>query len=215
MKITLIVLACLAVVLGVIAYFAVFSGTQVIEPVATSTTNQQSSTPTMVLTAPSSSASTSATIALSSSTATATSPTSQDTAPYATAYAAPYPVTWTEGETKLAITSANLIGNQLTFSIAIQLGADVQCVPINLRMVTDEAGDMAAPTSPMNANFPLAPDGGCNVPANSQYASNVSFTVDPTALPILITVGPPSNTFFEVSTTTGNGLQVAIPQQSG
>jgi hypothetical protein len=204
MKITLIILVSLAVVLGIIAYFAVFSGTQVIEPISPSA-NQQSTTPTMVLTAPSSSAST--TVAVS------TTPTTGQT--FTANFSTPYPVVWQEGETQLAVTGVSLQGGQLTLVVGVQLGADVQCVPINLRSVTDEQGDMAAPNSPTGANFPLAPDGGCNVSANGQYSSNITFAVDPAVAPFLLTTGAPSNIFFEISTTTGNGLQVAVPQRSG
>lgn len=201
MKITFIILVCLAVVLGIIAYFAVFSGTQVIEPTANSN-DQQSSTSTMVLTTPSSSTSTVAVASTTGQTFTAS-------------FSAPYPVTWQEGQTQLAVTGASLRGGQLTLTVNLQLGSSTQCVPIDLRMVMDEAGDLAAPSSPATANFPLAPDGSCNVAAGGQYVSNIGFAIDPASAPFLFTTGAPSNIFFEVATTTGNGLQVMIPQQSG
>jgi hypothetical protein len=114
------------------------------------------------------------------------------------------------------VTGATLQGNQLTLGISLQLGADAQCIPINLRMVTDESGDMAAPNSPATANFPLASDGTCMGAVNGTYpGQSVIFSVDPTTAPFLFTTGAPSNIFFEISTTTGNGLQVGIPQQSG
>jgi hypothetical protein len=205
MKTALIVLVCLAVALGVISYFALFSGTQVIQPLTSNSTGQGSSTPTLVL--PTSTASSSA--PTTTTTATGASQT------FAANFSAPYPVTWQEGQSALAVTGATLQANQLTLAVNIQLGATAECIPINLRMVTDEQGDMATPSAPLGANFPLASDGSCNVAPNAQYTSKVTFTIDPTTSPFIFTTGAPSNLFFEVTTTTGNGLQVDVPQQSG
>jgi hypothetical protein len=206
MKITLIILVCLAVVLGVVAYFAVFSGTQVIEPVAPAA-SQQSSAPTMVLAAPSSSVST--TILTP-----AMSPSSTIASVYASTFAAPYPVSWSDGgSSTLSIEGATLLGDRLTFQVKVVTGDSYACVPMNLRLVTDEAGDMQAPDT---AQFQFADSGGCQGTPHVTYDRQpVVFTVDPTTAPFLFTTGGQSNIFFEVSTTTGNGLQVMIPQQSG
>jgi hypothetical protein len=210
MKITLIVLVCLAVVLGAVSYFAVFSGTQVIEPIGNSG-SQNSSTPTLVLTTPTSSTST-------ANLASGTTPivASGGNGTYATVFSAPYPVTWQEGGTQLSVTSASLQGNNLTLTVNLQLGSESQCVPINIRIITDESGDMAAPNIPSTANFPLGSGSDCTGTGNAMYPGQaVTFTVDPSAMPFLLTTGAPGNIFFEVSTTTGNGLQVVVPQASG
>ncbi len=69
-------------------------------------------------------------------------------------FSAPYPVTWSEGQSSFAISGATLTGNELTLLVNVTVGEIPQCVPINLRLISDEQGDMAAPTSPTDNEFP-------------------------------------------------------------
>ena len=213
MKITIIVLASLAVVLGIVAYFAVFSGSELIvpNPAGGTQSSAQGGTGTSTpLTFISSSSSTSAD---SSSSATSTAVSNQI---YQMTFSAPYPVTWNEGQPQFAVTGITLQGNQLSIAVNVQTGASAQCVPVNLRLITDEQGDMAAPSAPNSPNFPLAADGTCTAAANTSYPNQVvMFEVDPAQTPFLVTTGGTSNVFFEVTTSTDNGLQIIVPQSSG
>lgn len=218
MKATLIVLMCVAVALGIAAYFAVFSGTQFIEPNsgAGGGGSAGSTTPMLILTSSSTSSTTAGVGGSSSTFITNAPPSSGLSQVYQSIFAAPYPVTWTEGQPQFAISGMTLQGNQLSVIVNVETGASIQCVPVNLRLITDEQGDMAAPSAPASPNFLLGGDGTCTPTANTAYPNQiVTFEVDPTQMPFLITTGGTSNVFFEVTTSTNNGLQVAIPQSSG
>ncbi|MDE2019346.1 MAG: hypothetical protein KGJ13_03290 [Patescibacteria group bacterium] len=207
----LIVLGALALILGFITYFALFSGPQYIQPSQTAQNNSQIAT-----SSPQASSTASSTIA---SAASSSSPSSAGSGQPQTAYQSifqpPYPAAWVEGQQQLGIMSAMLQENQLVLGVNIQMGPSGQCVPINLRLITDENGDMAAPTAPASTNFPLAPDGTCQGDANTAYNESVTFTVDPASAPFLISTGDSANTFFEVSTTTDGEMQVQVPQKQG
>ena len=202
------VLAVVAVVLGITAYFVIFgAGTQVVEPVDTGSP-ATSSVATFIF--PSSTAASSLSAGeTSSSTASTTFGT------FSSIFSAPDFVTWSEGQSSFAISGATLTGNQLTLMVNVTLGDIPQCVPINLRLISDEEGDMVAPTSPTQMNFSLSTS-TCEGTANTSYPNEaLTFTVDPVNAPFLFLTGGTSNIYFEVSTTTAGGVNVAIPQQSG
>jgi hypothetical protein len=204
------VLIVIAIVLGVTAYIVIFgAGTQVVQPEtvappASSTVATfifPSSTPSSSLSAPGNTA--------SSSTSTASLGT------FSSLFSSPYPVAWSEGQSSFAISGATLNGNELTLMVNVTMGGLPQCVPINIRLISDEEGDMTAPNSPSSTNFPLSST-TCEGTPNTLYPSQpLTFTVDPTNMPFLFLTGGTSNVYFEVSTTTDGGLDVAIPQQSG
>jgi hypothetical protein len=211
MKAALIILVSLAVVLGIITYFALFSGPQIVQPIQTA----QNQTSTQTASATASTATTSAFIGGASSSNAVTAGSSTTSGIYQTMFAPPYPITWTEGQPQLAIMGGTLRDDQLTLSVNIQMGTTPQCVPINLRLITDEQGDMAAPNTPASPNFPLAPDGTCEGDSETSYSESVTFTVNPASMPFLFSTGDPANAFFEISTTTDNGLRVDVPQKNG
>ncbi len=231
MKFTLITLASVAAVLGIITYFALFSGPQIIQPNQTSSTAQN-----YPQVAPSSTRATSSAFAGGgglnggNSSATGTSSgaggaSSSSSQVYQTTFFAPYPITWSEGQPQLAIMGAMLQADQLVLSVNIQMGPTAQCVPVNLRLITDEQGDMQAPSAPAAPNFPLAADGTCQGDAETSYNESVTFTVNPATgagtgaaaatAPWLFSTGDPANGFFEIATTTAGGLQVTVPQKNG
>ncbi len=205
----LIIVAGAAIILGIVAYFIIFGiGTQVVQPQAASSTPASSSSVAFVF--PTSTASSSA-----SSTETGTSTLAISTGTFSSNFTAPYPVTWTDGQSSFAISGATLTGNELTLFVNVALGDLPECVPINLRLISDEQGDTAAPTSPNQTNFPLSTS-SCSGDANAVYPSEpLTFTVDPANAPFLFLTGGTSNSYFEVSTTTNGGVDVAIPQRSG
>jgi len=199
------VLACAAIVLGIAAFVAIFgAGTQVVQPQNTGGP-VGSSTVTLIL--PSSTA--------SSSLAAGSNASSTVFQSFSSNFSSPYPVTWSEGQSSFAISGATLTGNELTLMVNVTLGEIPQCVPVNIRLISDEEGDMVAPTSPASTNF-LLNTSTCEGTANTLYpAEPLTFTVDPTNAPFLFLTGGTSNVYFEVSTTTDGGLDVAIPQSSG
>jgi hypothetical protein len=205
LKTILIFLSSLAVILLIFAYFAVFgpltgsyqvsgSGT------ATNTTNIIS------LTTPSSTATGTPFENVPSEVGSSTATTFTSSFPKS-------PLTWPEGQSKISITGASLEDTQLSFTLAVQTGAAPECVPLNLRLVADEAGDLDPPTP---ASFTFPDTGNCNGTPNQTYTNQTAtFTVDPTMLPLLFTTGGASNIFFEIATTTTDGLEVDFPGTSG
>jgi hypothetical protein len=209
LKTILIIAICVAVVLGVTSYLVIFgTGTQVVQPNNDVTSSSSAATFVFPSSTPSSSL-----IALGNASGTNASGTITGT--FASNFSAPYPVAWTEGQSSFAISGATLTGNELTLLVNVTVGDIPQCVPINLRFISDEEGDMTAPTSPTEMNFPLSTS-TCEGTSNTLYPEEpLTFTVDPTNAPFLLMTGGTSNIYFEVTTTTNGGLDVSIPQQSG
>lgn len=212
MKFTLITLASLAVVLGIITYFSLFFGPQIVQPNQIAQNSQAAQNSPQSTSTASSTATSSA--FLGGGGAGSTTDTSSPQV-YQTTLTAPYPITWTEGQPQLAIMGATLQDDQLVLNVNIQMGAVAQCVPINLRLITDEQGNMLAPNAPATQNFPLAPDGTCQGNPQSAYSENVTFTVNTANTPFLFSTGDPANAFFEIATTSAGGLQVIVPQKNG
>ncbi len=200
MRNILIVLGITAAVLGVITYFVVFqsSGSYVITG---------SSVPSIPA------AGTSVTIATTTP-ATPTSSAFVDIPPkFATQFSSP-PVTWKEGNDVLSVTGAALTATQLTLKVTVAMGNAGECVPVNIRLVSNESGTL---TPPQTANFSFPVTGNCNGAGGGVYKDQpVVFTLDPSsAFPLLITTGGISNTYFEVSTTTTGGIDIELPSSSG
>jgi len=101
----------------------------------------------------------------------------------------------------------------MTFTLAVQTGAASACVPLNLRLIADEAGDLEPPVP---ASFAFPGSGNCNGAPSQSYANQTTtFTVNPANFPLLFTTGGTSNIFFEVATTSRNGLNIDFPGTSG
>jgi hypothetical protein len=215
MKTTLIFLGSLAVVLGIFAYFAVFGAPT--GSYSVTAMGNVSSSPTssniFVLSSSTASGTMSGGLGMGSSTLAASSTNGGSPANnYGTSFATPA-LTWPEGNAKVLITGVSLEGNLMTFTLGVTMGPSPECVALNLRMVADEAGDLAPPNP---ASFAFPDSGNCNGGANETYTNQTTtFTVDPTALPLLFTTGGASNIYFEVTTSTDNGLQVDFPGTSG
>lgn len=211
LKNALIVTATLAVVLGITAYFVVFytSGSYII-PASNIPLTTPSSTASSTLTLPTSTASSS--VSSTTSTSTSSSGTGGDSGNYQSMYSSPA-LTWADGNEDFALTGASLSNNQLTFSVQVMMGNVSECVPINLRMLTDESGRLAGPNS---LQFTFPESGNCNGAPGATYNNEpVVFNVNPSAFPLFFTTGGKSNLFFQVSTTTFGGIQIQIPQRNG
>ena len=209
MKQALIILSVIAVILGLISFFVVFY----------SGGNYVVSSPL-----PSGAAYSSSTIANTSSTASSTLSDASSTpggaltdgsstlAEYASDYN-PSPMAWNEGLERLSITGATLSGSQLILKVSVQMGNLAQCVPMNIRLVANEKGDL---TLPLTTQFALPENGTCEGAPGALYNDQeVIFTVDPTTLPLVFTTGGTSNEFFELSTDAHGGITIAPPPTSG
>lgn len=209
MKLTLIILASAAVVLGLIAFFVVFygGGTYAVVSNGSGTfgAGSTSTTPLLALSPPSSTA--------SSTTLSTLSVASGTSASFATNYSSP-PVTWTEGNETMAVEGASFDGvSQLTLMLQVVMGTSTECVPLNLRLLIDEEGDLAAPET---TQFTFPESGNCEGASGATYNSvPVIFTVDPTKFPLFITTGGASNIFLEVATTSYGGVEVTLPSTQG
>jgi hypothetical protein len=203
------VLVCIAGVLGITAYIIIFgTGTQVVEP-----RNIAEPASSTVATFVFSSSTASSSLLAADNNASSTGAASFGT--FSSIFSSPYPVQWSEGQSSFAISGATLTGNELTLMVNVTMGNLPQCVPVNIRLISDEEGDMAAPSSPSSINFPLSTT-TCEGTPNTLYPGEpLTFTINPANMPLLLLTGGTSNVYFEVSTTTEGGLDVAIPQQSG
>ena len=218
MKTIFIFLVSLAVILGIFAYVSVFgppTGSYAVSPLESATGSaissssllgQITSTSTTLNFGPTS------TIAISGSSTTASSTSQTPTGPFGTSFGTP-PLSWPEGQSKISVQAISMEGNQMTFTLGVQTGPAPQCVPLNLRLIADEEGDLDPPNP---ASFSFPDTGNCNgTPSHTYTNQSTTFTIDPSMLPLLFTTGGVSNIFFEVATTTGNGLNVLFPGTSG
>jgi hypothetical protein len=124
-------------------------------------------------------------------------------------------VAWSEGQPSFAITGGALQNGQLSLTLTVQTGNIPQCVPINVRMVSDEQGDMQAPVSPSAQNFPLGTNGDCEGTANTSYDQTITFNASGVSAPYLFTTGGSSNVYFEITPMSDGSLELSTPQQSG
>jgi hypothetical protein len=114
------------------------------------------------------------------------------------------------------VTGASWNNDQLTIELSIQMGASPACIPLNVRLVADESGDLAAPTSPAGSNFIFPDTQTCNGTPGETYSQSVTFAVNPSVVaPFLVTTGGTANMFFNVATSTDGGVDVALPGDNG
>jgi hypothetical protein len=207
----LLVLGALAVVLGIVAWAVLFysGGTYILSsPLPTTSVTGTSNTSSTALTDGNAS-STDASSTLGDASSTASSTALQE---YASTYTTP-PMTWTEGYDTLSIMGATLSGSQLTLSVNVGMGAIAECVPMNLRLVTDEQGDLAGPLSP---SFTFGENGTCiGTPGTTYSSQQIIFNVDPSSMPLSFTTGGTSNKYFLLSTTATGGITISLPPTRG
>jgi len=129
---------------------------------------------------------------------------------FSSSYSSPFPLQWQEGQSTLVITGASLNQNKLQFSISVQMGDQSECIPLNIKFIIDESGNTENPTE---KQFTFPDTNSCNGTPNATYnEQTVSFDIPQNAsAPFLFSTGGSSNIFFEVATTTGNGISITLP----
>ena len=210
LKTTLITLSCFAVVLIIITFYVVFYGSGGTYVVSSTLGPDADIFATSTAASVSSAASSTAsyTLALASSSADSTaSPTSTPTQIGAA------PITWTQGNETLSIADASLSGSQLTLGVQVAMGSVGECVPLNLRLIADEQGDLSPP---ITAQFTFPDTGTCNGTAGEIYSAQpIVFTLaDPGTFPVILTTGGVANVLFEVVQNADGSLSVQLPPQT-
>jgi hypothetical protein len=222
MKKALIILTSIAVVLGIITFFVVFygGGTYVVNsPLPSDSTYSSSTIPSstiMALGSSTASSTASGTLALASSTGSSTisaaGGNNDDPQEYATDFTES-PVAWAEGNETISITGATLTGSQITLKLSVAMGDVPECVPLNVRFVADENGDL---TAPLNSQFTFPESGTCEGAPGATYGDQeIVFTVDTTNMPLVFTSGGSSNVYFEIATSSPSGITVSLPPSAG
>ena len=122
-------------------------------------------------------------------------------------------VTWTQGNETLSVINASVSGSQLTLGVQVAMGSVAECVPLTLRMIADEQGDLSPP---ITSQFTFPDTGTCNgTPGETYSAQPIVFTLnDPTTFPIILTTGGTANILFEVVQNPDGSLSVQLPPNS-
>lgn len=209
LKIILITLSCIALAFFIVTFYVVFysgSGTYVVSSdtgpdagiFSTSTGGAG------VSTTASSTASSSPALASSSSPGGGASSTESGGGTQ---------ITWTQGSETMTITGAMVSGSQLTLGVQVAMGSASECVPLNLRMIADEQGDLAPP---ITQQFTFPDTGTCTGTAGETYSAQpVVFTLPtPTTFPLILTTGGTANILFEVVQSPDGSVSVQLPPSS-
>jgi hypothetical protein len=206
LKTTLITLSCIAGLLIVITFYVVFygaGGTYVVSSFGSDA--GIFATSTGVQAGGAASSTTSSTLALASSSGDSDTSSSLSSASLDAA-----PVTWTQGNETLSVINAAVSGSQLTLGVQVTMDSVAECVPLTLRMIADEQGDLSPP---ITQQFTFPDTGTCNgTPGETYSAQPVVFALsDPATFPILLTTGGTANILFEVAQNPDGSLNVQLP----
>lgn len=212
LKILLTTLTIMAFILVIAAFYVVFmadSGTYVVSSdlgpnSAIFSSSTQSSTPN----------GTPATASSSAASGGAT----QGSAPSSTASSTPTEnsgsVSWTQGSETLSVIGATVSGSQLTLYTQVAMGSSAECVPLTIRLIADEQGDLSPPAT---QQFTFPDSGSCTGTAGETYAAQpIVFTLPaPDAFPAVFTTGGNANLLFEVDQNADGTLTVQPPPSAG
>jgi hypothetical protein len=211
LKNILITLSIVAGLLFVITFYVVFysgGGTYVVDSMSGSDSGIFSTSTILGV----SSTTPSSTFAFASSSPTSTVSSSSSTSSASTPIGAA-PVAWTQGNEAMSVTGASISGSSLTLDVQVVMGSAAECVPLDLRLIADENGDLAPPVTPQ---FAFPDTGTCNGTPGETYAGQqVVFTLaDPATFPIILTTGGDANVLFEVNQKTDGSLAISLPPQT-
>ena len=202
----LVTLVVIAVILGIITAYMVFIGTG-----GTYVINSPLGGPDASIFS-TTGAATSTALAGGTASSSASSTASSSIA-YGSSTAASVPIAWEEGNETLTVTGAAITGTQLTLSVQVAMGSVAECVPLDLRLIADEQGDLSPP---ITSQFTFPDTGTCTgTPGEIYSGQQVVFSVaDPTAFPFLLTTGGTSNILFEVTQNPDGSLAVQLPPKA-
>ena len=123
------------------------------------------------------------------------------------------PMSWSDGGAVFSINRVMLRENQLSFTLTVQIGDSPTCVPLNLRLIADESGNLQKPDT---RDFALPKSGDCNGAPDAIYPNQiVTFTITPVNFPLLFTTNSDSDKFFEIVNTANGELRIELPGTSG
>jgi hypothetical protein len=110
----------------------------------------------------------------------------------------------------LSVINASISGSQLTLGVQVTMDSVAECVPLTLRMIADEQGDLSPP---ITSQFTFPDTGTCNgTPGETYSAQPIVFTLnDSTTFPIILTTGGAANVLFEVTQNSDGSLNVQLP----
>ena len=122
------------------------------------------------------------------------------------------PVTWSQGDETITIANVAISGSQLTLGAQVTMGSASECVPLTMRLIADEQGDLSPP---ITSQFTFPDTGTCNGTAGEIYsAQSIVFTLaDPNAFPIVLTTGGNANLLFEIVQNPDGSLTAQLPPQ--
>jgi hypothetical protein len=207
LKTTLITLSCIAGLLIVITFYVVFYGSGGTYVVSSNLGSDAGifATSTSSAGTQAASSTTSSTLALASSSASSTAASS-----LSSAASGGSPITWTQGKETLSVINASISGSQLTLGVQVTMDSVAECVPLTLRMIADEQGDLSPP---ITSQFTFPDTGTCNgTPGETYSAQPIVFTLnDPTTFPIILTTGGTANVLFELIQNPDGSVSVQLP----
>jgi hypothetical protein len=110
----------------------------------------------------------------------------------------------------MAVSDAAISGSQLTLGVQVEMGSASECVPLTMRLIADEQGDLSPP---ITSQFTFPDTGTCTGTAGETYSAQpIVFTLaDPTAFPIVLTTGGAANLLFEVVQNPDGSLSAQLP----
>jgi len=207
LKTTLITLSCIAGLLIVITFYVVFYGSGGTYVVSSNLGSDAGifATSTGAQAGEAASSTTSSTLAFASSSASSTASSSLSSVPSGAST-----VTWTQEHETLSVINASVSGSQLTLGVQVTMDSVAECVPLTLRMIADEQGDLSPP---ITSQFTFPDTGTCNgTPGETYSAQPIVFTLnDPSTFPIILTTGGTANVLFEIMQNPDGSLSVELP----
>jgi hypothetical protein len=120
------------------------------------------------------------------------------------------PITWNQGNEVLSVTTASITGSQLTLGVQVAMGSVAECVPLDIRLIADEEGDLSPP---ITSQFSFPDTGTCNGTPGETYSAQPIVFILPTTgtFPIVFTTGGSANMFFEVAQDPDGTLTLQLP----
>lgn len=112
-------------------------------------------------------------------------------------FTAPYSLSWKDSGVAFTLTGIAIDATTLTLRFKVTMPNYSTCVPLHLRRLIDESGDLMAPLA-LEFSFPGT--GNCTGSAQMTYENQeVVFAVRPDNAPFTFTTGGTANIFFIVS----------------